>query len=132
MPELPRLNPIGVVRSSLHSRADAPRQGSEGAPDARVHLEPSYADALQGVSAGDELIVLTWLHEADRHVLQVHPRDDVARPLTGVFATRSSDRPNPIGLHRVTVAGIDGLVLLVGPLEAIDGTPVVDIKPVLR
>ena len=131
MHELPRLHPIGVVRSPLRNRADAPRQGSEGAPDARILLEPSYTDALQGVSVGDELVVLTWLHEADRSVLQVHPRDDQSRPLTGVFATRSSDRPNPIGLHRVTVLGIDGLELAVGPLEAIDGTPVVDIKPVL-
>jgi len=126
------LNPIGVVRSSLRNRVDAPRQGSEGAPDAWILLEPSYADALQGLSVGDELVVLTWLHEADRSVLQVHPRDDESRPLTGVFATRSSDRPNPIGLHPVTVYGIDGLELAVGPLEAIDGTPVVDIKPVLQ
>ena len=128
----PSLNPIGVVRSSLRNRVDAPRQGSEGAPDAWILLEPSYADALQGLSVGDELVVLTWLHEADRSVLQVHPRDDESRPLTGVFATRSSDRPNPIGLHPVTVYGIDGLELAVGPLEAIDGTPVVDIKPVLQ
>jgi len=126
------LNPIGVVRSSLRNRVDAPRQGSEGAPDAWILLEPSYADALQGLSVGDELVVLTWLHEADRSVLQVHPRDDESRPLTGVFATRSSNRPNPIGLHPVTVYGIDGLELAVGPLEAIDGTPVVDIKPVLQ
>ena len=126
------MNPIGVVRSSLRNRVDAPRQGSEGAPDAWILLEPSYADALQGLSVGDELVVLTWLHEADRSVLQVHPRDDESRPLTGVFATRSSDRPNPIGLHPVTVYGIDGLELAVGPLEAIDGTPVVDIKPVLQ
>ena len=129
--EPPLLTPIGVVRSPLRNRADAPRQGREGAPDAWILLEPSYADALQGVSAGDELVLLTWLHEADRSVLQVHPRDDESRPLTGVFATRSSDRPNPIGLHRVTVYGIDGLELAVGPLEAIDGTPVVDIKPLL-
>ena len=126
------MNPIGVVRSSLRNRVDAPRQGSEGAPDAWILLEPSYADALQGLSVGDELVVLTWLHEADRSVLQVHPRDDESRPLTGVFATRSSNRPNPIGLHPVTVYGIDGLELAVGPLEAIDGTPVVDIKPVLQ
>ena len=132
MCEPPLLNPIGVVRSPLRNRADAPRQGSEGAPDAWILLEPSYADALQGVSAGDELVLLTWLHDADRSVLQVHPRDDESRPLTGVFATRSSDRPNPIGLHPVTVYGVDGLELAVGPLEAIDGTPVVDIKPVLR
>jgi tRNA-Thr(GGU) m(6)t(6)A37 methyltransferase TsaA len=125
------LRPIGVVRSRLRERADAPRQGSEGAPDARVALEPSFADAIQGIRVGDELVLLTWLHEADRSVLQVHPRDDETRPLTGVFATRSSDRPNPIGLHRVTVRAIDGLELTVGPLEAIDGTPLVDLKPVL-
>jgi tRNA-Thr(GGU) m(6)t(6)A37 methyltransferase TsaA len=125
------LRAIGVVRSPLTRRADAPRQGDEGAPDATVLLDPAYAEALEGVRVGDELVLLTWLHEADRSVLQVHPRDDESRPLTGVFATRSSDRPNPIGLHEVTVAGIDGLELAVGPLEAIDGTPVIDIKPVL-
>jgi tRNA-Thr(GGU) m(6)t(6)A37 methyltransferase TsaA len=125
------LNAIGVVRSPLRNRADAPRQGSEGAPDASILLEPSFADALHGIRVGDELVLVTWLHEADRTVMQVHPRDDESRPLTGVFATRSSDRPNPLGLHRVTVLGIDGLELAVGPLEAIDGTPVVDIKPVL-
>jgi tRNA-Thr(GGU) m(6)t(6)A37 methyltransferase TsaA len=122
------VEPIGVVRSPLLRRKDAPRQGSEGAPDAWIIVEPSFADALQGVRSGDELVLVTWLHEADREVLQVHPRDDESRPLTGVFATRSSDRPNPLGLHRVTVHGIDGLELSVGPLEAIDGTPVVDIK----
>lgn len=130
-PEPALLNAIGVVRSSLTRRADAPRQGKEGAPDATVVLDPAYADALEGIRVGDELVLLTWLHEADRSTLQVHPRDDESRPLTGVFATRSSDRPNPIGLHEVTVLGIDGLELAVGPLEAIDGTPVVDIKPVL-
>jgi tRNA-Thr(GGU) m(6)t(6)A37 methyltransferase TsaA len=123
---------IGVVRSTLRAREDAPRQGNEGAPDALVVVEPSYADALHGIRAGDELVLVTWLHEADRDVLQVHPRDDESRPLTGVFATRSSGRPNPLGLHRVTVRAIDGLELEVGPLEAIDGTPVVDIKTVLR
>jgi tRNA-Thr(GGU) m(6)t(6)A37 methyltransferase TsaA len=127
-----QLVPIGVVRSALRTRADAPRQGSEGAPDAAIVVEPSFADALHGIRVGDELIVLTWLHEADRDVLQVHPRDDESRPLTGVFATRSSDRPNPVGLHRVTVRRLDGLELEVGPLEAIDGTPIVDIKPVLH
>ena len=132
MPHAPRLHVIGVVRSSLARRADAPRQGDEGAPDATILLEPSYADALQGIRVGDELTLLTWLHEADRSVLQVHPRDDETRPLTGVFATRSSDRPNPVGLHRVTVRAIDGLELAVGPLEAIDGTPLLDIKTVLR
>jgi tRNA-Thr(GGU) m(6)t(6)A37 methyltransferase TsaA len=125
------LKPVGVVRSPLRDRADAPRQGSEGAPDAWIVLEPSFADALQGAGVGDELVVLTWLHLADRTVQQVHPRDDLSRPLTGVFATRSSDRPNPVGLHEVTVHEVDGLSLKVGPLEAIDGTPVVDIKPVL-
>jgi tRNA-Thr(GGU) m(6)t(6)A37 methyltransferase TsaA len=123
---------IGVVRSPLTERADAPRQGDEGAPDATIVLEPAYADALEGVGVGDELVLLTWLHQADRGVLQVHPRDDETLPLTGVFATRSSDRPNPIGLHRVTVLAIEGLELTVGPLEAIDGTPIVDIKSVLR
>jgi tRNA-Thr(GGU) m(6)t(6)A37 methyltransferase TsaA len=125
------VEPIGVVRSPLHRRKDAPRQGSEGAPDAWIIVEPSFADALLGVRPGDELVLVTWLHEADRKVLQVHPRDDESRPLTGVFATRSSDRPNPLGLHRVTVHGIDGLELSVGPLEAIDGTPVIDIKSTL-
>ena len=125
------LKPIGVVRSPLLRREDAPRQGSEGAPDARILLEPSFANALQGIRAGEELVLVTWLHLADRGVQQVHPRDELSRPLTGVFATRSSDRPNPLGLQRVRVLGIDGLELAVGPLEAIDGTPVVDIKPVL-
>jgi tRNA-Thr(GGU) m(6)t(6)A37 methyltransferase TsaA len=126
------VNPIGFVRSELKDREAAPRQGDEGAPDASIDLEPSVSDALQGIAVGDELVVVTWLHEARRDVLQVHPRDDESRPLTGVFATRSSDRPNPLGLHRVTVLGIAGRELRVGPLEAIDGTPVVDIKPVLR
>ncbi len=126
------VNPIGFVRSPLKDREAAPRQGDEGAPNAAIELEPSVADALQGIDVGDELVIVTWLHEARRDVLQVHPRDDESRPLTGVFATRSSDRPNPLGLHRVTVLGIAGLELRVGPLEAIDGTPVVDIEPVLR
>jgi tRNA-Thr(GGU) m(6)t(6)A37 methyltransferase TsaA len=132
MGDAPRLGPIGTVRSRLRDRAEAPRQGDEGAPDARILVDPSFEDALEGVRAGDELLVLTWLHRADRTVLQVHPRDDATRPLTGVFATRSSDRPNPIGVHRVTVRAVAGLELVVGPLEAIDGTPVVDLKPVLR
>jgi tRNA-Thr(GGU) m(6)t(6)A37 methyltransferase TsaA len=125
------VNPIGFVRSPLKDREAAPRQGDEGAPDASIDLEPSVSDALQGIDVGDELVVVTWLHEARRDVLQVHPRDDESRPLTGVFATRSSDRPNPLGLHRVTVLGIEGRELRVGPLEAIDGTPVVDIKSAL-
>jgi tRNA-Thr(GGU) m(6)t(6)A37 methyltransferase TsaA len=107
-------------------------QGFEGAPDARVELDPAFADALMGVTAGDDLIVLTWLHLARRDVQQVHPRDDPDRPLAGVFATRSQDRPNPIGLHRVRVLAVESpLRLHVAPLEAVDGTPVIDIKPVL-
>jgi tRNA-Thr(GGU) m(6)t(6)A37 methyltransferase TsaA len=123
---------IGVVRSTLTDRRLAPMQGDEGAPAAVVEIDPAFAAALVGVALGEEVVILTWLHEADRDVLQVHPRDDLRRPLTGVFATRSSDRPNPIGLHRVTVLGIDRSRVEVAPLEAIDGTPVLDVKPVLR
>ncbi|HET8653615.1 MAG TPA: tRNA (N6-threonylcarbamoyladenosine(37)-N6)-methyltransferase TrmO [Gaiellaceae bacterium] len=126
------VRPVGVVRSSLTDRSAAPRQGDEGAPDAVLAFDQTVRNALDGVAVGDQLLVLTWLHQAARDVLQVHPRSDVTRPLTGVFATRSPDRPNPVGLHRVTVVGIDGLELTVRPLEAIDGTPVVDVKPVLR
>jgi tRNA-Thr(GGU) m(6)t(6)A37 methyltransferase TsaA len=126
------LHPVGFVRSPLGDRASAPRQGDEGAPDAWIELTASFAEALEGIHAGDELIVIAWLHEARREVLKVHPRGDKRRPLAGVFATRSPDRPNPLGLHRVTVREIAPGKLKVGPLEAIDGTPVVDIKPVLR
>jgi tRNA-Thr(GGU) m(6)t(6)A37 methyltransferase TsaA len=125
------LEPIGTIRSSLRDPADAPRQGSEGAPDAWMELHSGYARALEGVAEGDEIIVITWLHRADRSVLDVHPRNDLCAPLAGVFATRSPDRPNPLGLHHVTVREISGTRLLVGPMEAIDGTPIVDIKPVL-
>jgi tRNA-Thr(GGU) m(6)t(6)A37 methyltransferase TsaA len=125
------LRPIGYVRSSLRTRAEAPRQGREGAPDAWLEIDPPMARALDGVAAGDEIFVITWLHQADRTVLDVHPRDDPNAPLTGVFATRSPDRPNPLGLHRVTVREVSGLRLRVGPIEAIDGTPVVDLKAVL-
>jgi tRNA-Thr(GGU) m(6)t(6)A37 methyltransferase TsaA len=128
----PKLRPIGVVSSDLKSLAEAPRQGSEGAPDAWLEVDPSFADALLGIAVGDELLVITWFDRADRTVLQTHPRSDPRNPLTGVFATRSPDRPNPFGLHPVTVRTIEGRRLRVGPLEAIDGTPVVDIKPVLR
>jgi len=125
------LRPVGVVRSPLHDRKNAPRQGNEGAPDAWLEMSPQVVEALQGIAAGDQVIVVTWLHQARRETLQVHPRGNRDWPLTGVFATRSPDRPNPLGLHRVTVRRIDTNRLLVGPIEAIDGTPVVDIKPVL-
>ena len=126
------LRPVGFVRSTIRSRADAPMQGKEGAPDAWIEIAPELAEALDGLAAGDEIIVITWLHLADRATLKVHPRSDPANPLSGVFTTRSPDRPNPLGLHRVTVREIAGNRLRVGPLEAIDGTPVVDVKPVLR
>lgn len=125
------LHQIGVVRSPLKNRASAPRQADEGAPDAWIELTSSVAEAVEGIAVGDELFVITWLHEAERDVLRVHPRTDESRPLTGVFATRSPDRPNPLGLHRVTALQVAPGKLKVGPLEAIDGTPVVDIKPVL-
>lgn len=125
------IEPIGFIRSELKRLEDAPMQGDEGAPEAWLELIPSIAQGLMGIQAGDELIVLTWLHLAERDVLQVHPRGDLNRPLTGVFATRSPDRPNPIGLHRVTVLEAKEQRLRVAPLEAIDGTPIVDIKPVL-
>lgn len=129
--EHPVLHPIGFVRSSLRDRASAPRQGAEGAPDAWIVIDAQFAQALEGIAVGQVILVITWLHRADRAVLKVHPRSDETRPLAGVFATRSPDRPNPLGLHRVTVREIDGPSLRVGPMEAIDGTPVVDIKPVL-
>jgi tRNA-Thr(GGU) m(6)t(6)A37 methyltransferase TsaA len=129
---VPRLRPIGVIRSALKSRKNAPRQGSEGAPDAWLEVQPWASDALHLLAPGDEIIVITWFHQARRDVFQVHPRSDLRNPLTGVFATRSPDRPNPLGLHPVVVRRIDGNRLLVGPIEAIDGTPVVDIKPVLK
>jgi tRNA-Thr(GGU) m(6)t(6)A37 methyltransferase TsaA len=123
-----QVRPIGRIRSTLRSRKGAPRQGEEGAPDAWLELDPAVERALLRVAAGDELIVLTWLHEANRSTLQVHPRSDRSNPLTGVFLTRSPDRPNPIGIHRVTVRAIEGTRLRIGPIEAIDGTPVIDIK----
>jgi tRNA-Thr(GGU) m(6)t(6)A37 methyltransferase TsaA len=125
------LRPIGYVRSDLVSLDEAPMQGKEGAPDAWIELDFELAPGLLRLEAGDDVIVLTWFHLAARNVLQLHPRDDVSQPLTGVFGTRSPDRPNPIGLHRVTIREIDGNRLKVGPLEAIDGTFVIDIKPVL-
>ncbi len=127
------LRPVGVVRSSIPTRADAPKQGAEGAPDAWVEFLPEYLSGVEGVTAGADFFLLTWLHQAEREVLRVHPRGNPATPLTGVFLTRSPDRPNPIGLHRVTVREVDlsRHRILVGPLEAIDGTPVLDLKPVL-
>ena len=126
------LRPIGRVESRLTDRAKAPKQGSEGAPDAWIVFDEEVREGLGDLRAGDEVFVLTWLHEAERDVLAVHPRDDLSRPLTGVFSTRSSDRPNPIGLHRVEIAAVDGTRVQVRHLEAIDGTPVVDVKPVLH
>lgn len=125
------LRPIGQVRSELKSTGASPRQGKEGAPDAWIDLDAAYVPGLDGMQPGAQLVVMTWLHRADRTLLRVHPRDDLSNPLTGVFCTRSADRPNPVGLHRVTLRSIAGASLLVGPLEAIDGTPIVDIKPVL-
>jgi tRNA-Thr(GGU) m(6)t(6)A37 methyltransferase TsaA len=125
------LRPIGRVESPLTSTADAPRQGDEGAPDAYLILNLDVQAGLGGLAVGDEIMVLTWLHEADRSVLRVHPRGDMSRPEAGVFSTRAPSRPNPIGLHRVRVLGLDGVRIHVSGIEAIDGTPVVDVKPVL-
>jgi tRNA-Thr(GGU) m(6)t(6)A37 methyltransferase TsaA len=135
---------VAVIRSDLVALGESPRQGSEGAPDAWVEIEPWAADAARGIAVGEEILLVTWFHRARRDVLQVHPRFDADNPLTGVFATRSPHRPNPLGLHLVTVRAIEWRApdaprsessgacrLRVGPLEAIDGTPVVDIKPVL-
>lgn len=124
--------PIGWLESELTDRSVAPMQGSEGAPPAWLVILPDFADAIEDVSVGDRLLVFTWLHLAVRDSLQVRPRDDRSRPLTGVFSTRSPDRPNPIGLHPVTVLERRGLRLLVSEMEAIHGTPVIDIKPVIR
>jgi tRNA-Thr(GGU) m(6)t(6)A37 methyltransferase TsaA len=124
--------PIGQVRSPLVDRAHAPMQGNEGAPEARLVFDPRYNDALRDLRVGDEILVLTWLHQSDRSVLRVHPRDDMAAPLRGVFSTRSPDRPNPIGMHRVRIVAVNGpLEFTVADLEAIDGTPIIDVKPVL-
>ena len=126
------ISPVGYIHSTLKQRSGAPRQGWEGAPDARLEILPAFVDCLDGIEPGQEIWILTWLHETQRSVLKVYPRGNVNR-LTGVFATRSPDRPNPIGLHRVKVLSMDGERWLdVGGLEAIDGTPIIDIKPVIE
>ena len=127
------VRPIGVVRSTLRAPEEAPNQALEGAPEALLELDPAFVEAMHRIEVGDELIVLTWLHRADRDVLQTHPTGDVSIPLTGVFRTRSPDRPNPIGVHRVTVTALEGSTgLRVGALEAIDGTPIVDLKVAMQ
>jgi tRNA-Thr(GGU) m(6)t(6)A37 methyltransferase TsaA len=125
------ITPIGTVESPLTDPASAPNQGDEGAPDAWLVFEPAVLEALDGIRAGDEVIILTWLDRARRDVLRVHPRGDVSRTQQGVFSTRSPHRPNPIGLHPVEIASIDGGRVRVRKLEAVDGTPIVDVKPVL-
>ena len=127
------MRPIGVVRSKLRAPAEAPNQAFEGAPGAHLDIDPAFEDALHRIQVGDELVVLTWLHLADRDVLQTHPTGDTNIPLTGVFRTRSPDRPNPIGVHRVTVSALEGSTSLrVEALEAIDGTPIIDLKVAMR
>ncbi len=126
-----QLEPVGWVESPLIDRDAAPKQGDEGAPLARIVFRPEVWEAAADLRVGDEILVLTWLHQGDRNTLAVHPRDDMSRPLTGVFSTRSSDRPNPIGLHRVTIVSVEEPAIGVRNLEAIDGTPVIDVKPVL-
>ena len=125
------LQPIGTVQSPLDDPATAPKQGDEGAPDAWLILEPALLAGIDGIGAGDHILVLTWLDRASRDVLEVHPRGDRSRPPQGVFSTRSPDRPNPIGLHRVEVAEVGSDRLRVHGLEALDGTPILDLKPVL-
>jgi tRNA-Thr(GGU) m(6)t(6)A37 methyltransferase TsaA len=122
---------IGRVESPLTDPATAPKQGREGSPEAWLVFEPAILEGLDGIAAGDEVILLTWLDRADRDVLRVHPRDDVANPMRGVFSTRSADRPNPIGLHPVQIVEIDDNRVRVRDLEALDGTPIVDVKPVI-
>jgi tRNA-Thr(GGU) m(6)t(6)A37 methyltransferase TsaA len=123
--------PIGWVESPLQERAQAPRQGDEGAPSAWIVFEPGLAQAARDLRAGDHIIVISWLDRAQRDILTTHPRGDPDSPLLGVFSTRSPDRPNPIGLHRVQILAVEGLRIFVSDLEALDGTPVLDVKPVL-
>ena len=126
------LEPIGWIRSELKNTKDAPRFYTEGAPDARLELDDRVWDAMDGIKVGDEIVVITWLHLANRETLKVYPRGDLTRPKRGVFSTRSPHRPNPLGLHRAKVLAIDQNVVSIGPIEAIDGTPVVDIKCVVN
>jgi tRNA-Thr(GGU) m(6)t(6)A37 methyltransferase TsaA len=126
------LRRIGVVESRLSDPGSAPKQAGEGGPQAWLAFEPEFAEALADVRPGDRMIILTWLDLADRSTLSVHPRDDPTNPLTGVFKTRSQDRPNPIGLHEAEIVAVDGIRVCVDQLEAVDGTPVIDLKPVLR
>jgi tRNA-Thr(GGU) m(6)t(6)A37 methyltransferase TsaA len=125
------VRPVAVVASPLSDPAAAPKQGAEGGAEAWLEFDPAVLDALDGLAVGDRVVLLTWLHRADRAMLRVHPRDDVRNPLRGVFGTRSADRPNPIGLHEVEIRALDGARMRVAPLEAVDGTPVLDVKPVL-
>jgi tRNA-Thr(GGU) m(6)t(6)A37 methyltransferase TsaA len=125
------IRPIGYVESPLSDRETAPKQGFEGAPPAWLVFHPDVAEGIRDLAVGADVFVLTWLHQAQRDVLAVHPRSDPRNPETGVFSTRSPDRPNPIGLHLVHIAAIDGFRVLVQDLEAVDGTPIVDVKPVL-
>ena len=125
------ITPIGIIRSEIKKREDAPLFYTEGAPNAFLDILPAYREGTYRLKLGDEIIVITWFHQAHRDVLKVHPRGNKANPLTGVFLTRSPDRPNPLGLHRATVLEIHPDRLYIGPIEAIDGTPVVDIKPVV-
>jgi tRNA-Thr(GGU) m(6)t(6)A37 methyltransferase TsaA len=126
------IRPVGYVESPLRDPETAPKQGFEGAPDAWLAFNSEVADGIRDITIGADVFVLTWLHRARRNVLAVHPRDDPANPETGVFSTRSQDRPNPIGLHRVRVAAVEGCRVLVRDLEALDGTPILDVKPVLE
>ncbi|HEY7021370.1 MAG TPA: tRNA (N6-threonylcarbamoyladenosine(37)-N6)-methyltransferase TrmO [Ktedonobacterales bacterium] len=126
-----QLDPVGWVESPLANRADAPKQGDEGAPLAHIVFRPEIWEAAADLHIGDEILVLTWLHQGNRDTLAVHPRDDPNRAIQGVFSTRSSDRPNPIGLHRITIVSVEEYSISVRNLEAIDGTPVIDVKPVL-
>ncbi|WP_027178074.1 tRNA (N6-threonylcarbamoyladenosine(37)-N6)-methyltransferase TrmO [Maridesulfovibrio bastinii] len=126
------LSPIAYINSTLNDKKECPKQGHEGGIEAQVIIEPEYLDAMKGLKEGSEIILLTWLHKADRTCLEVHPRGDSSRPKRGVFATRSPDRPNPIGVHKVTIKKITENTLTVYPLETLDGTPIVDIKVAMR